>query len=325
MLRIRSRKNVLPYLLTIAALAIFAFYLYHNAEQYQALLALTPTVIFSLLGLTLLFTFTNGLINYLFYRGLGVPLTLNEAIGLAAINTLANQLPFAGGMVSKGVYLKQRYQLTYTRYFSATTALYLCFVAANGLMGLLLLLYHWLVHQSSTPIILWLGFAAMTSTILWLWIPLDVKWIPKKWQGALSKVLNGWQVLSQNWPLVAQLVTVQLLMTILFATRLWIAFTAISQEVRLSQCLLFASATILTRLVSISPGSLGIREGIVAAMAALLGIAPSLSVVAVALDRLISLFLIIAIGTVYTFILSKWLVQTAPLSLEQQKRGKPSP
>lgn len=321
MSRIAGWKSTLPYLLTIAALAIFGFYLYTNLEQYQALLKLTPTVIFSLLGLTLLFTFTNGLINYLFYRGLGVPLTLNEAIGLAAVNTLANQLPFAGGMVSKGVYLKQRYQLTYRRYFSATTALYVCFVAANGLMGLLLLLYHWLIDESSTPFVLWLGFTAMTSTILLLWIPLDVKLGPKKWQSALSKVLNGWQVLSQNWPLVGQLVTVQLLMTILFATRLWIVFTAISQEVYLSECLLFASATILTQLVSISPGSLGIREGIVAAMAVLLGIAPSVSVVAVALDRLISLFLIIAIGTVYTFILSKWIVQTPPLLLEPQERG----
>jgi hypothetical protein len=128
-------KSYLPYILSVAALLVFIAYLYRNAGRYQQLLDLSASSLFLLLGLVLTFISGNGLTNYVFYRGLGLPLTFNEGIGLAAVNTLANQFPFAGGMIAKGVYLKQRYKLTYTRFLSATLALYVCFVAANGVVG----------------------------------------------------------------------------------------------------------------------------------------------------------------------------------------------
>jgi uncharacterized protein (TIRG00374 family) len=91
----------------------------------------------------------------------------------------------------------------------------------------------------------------------------------------------------------------------LFAARFWIAFHALSQEVTWAQCLLFSAATVLTRLANIVPGGLGVREGIVAGVAVILGFQVDASIAAVGLDRLIATVVIVALGVPYTYILSK--------------------
>lgn len=303
-------KTALPHIFSIVALLVFIGYLYLNADRYQQLLDLSAGSLLLLFGLALIIVFINGLINLFLYRGLGVPLTLNEGVGLAAVNTLANQLPFAGGLIAKGVYLKRRYELTYTRFLSATLALYVCFVTANGIVGMVVLGYWALVDDVIVPSLLFLGFLGMTISVFLLWLPIEVRTIPGKWGRRLAQLLQGWQILSQNRLLLAQLIGLQLLMTLIIAGRFWIAFHILSQDVTLAQCILFAAATILTRLVSIMPGGLGVREAIVAGVASALGFDADVSVVAVSIDRLIATMVIIALGTVYTYILSKHAVDT---------------
>lgn len=297
-------KTFLPYVLSVGALAIFVTYLWKNLDQYQRLLRLSPSVLLSLLGLALVFTVTNGAINYFFFKALGVFLTFSESIGLAAVNTLANQLPFAGGLVAKGVYLKQRHQLAYTHFLSATMALYVCFVAVNGAVALGVIGYWTLFGGPSAPLALVLGFAGMLTSLIALWLPIDAPRFPGKVGDRLMQLAEGWHLLSQNVHLVGVMAAFQVFMTILFAGRFWIAFRALSQEVTYTQCLLFSSATVLTRLVSIAPGGLGVREGIVAGIGTLLGFEPGVSAVAVGLDRLIATSMIIVLGTIYTYSLS---------------------
>jgi uncharacterized membrane protein YbhN (UPF0104 family) len=300
-------------------LLVFIGYLYHNIDRYQQLLNMSAGSLLLLLGLVLTLIFTVGLLNYFLYRGLGVLLTLNESIGLAAVNTLANQLPFAGGLIAKGVYLKQRYELAYTRFLSATLALYVCFIAANGAVGVAVLGYWAVVYDTTVPNLLLLGFLGMAASIFLLCLSIDVSVIPGEWGRRLAQLLAGWQVLSQNRLLIGKLVGLQLLTTLIFAGRLWIAFHILSQDVSLAHCILFSAATIMTNLVSIAPGGLGVREAIVAGIASVLGFDLGVSVVAVGIDRLIATLVIIALGTVYTYILSKQVVnaQSEPEPYEQ--------
>lgn len=301
-------RRAIPYLILVAALVIFGVYLYANAERYRSLLALSLAPVGWLLLLSLIFWLANGLINTLFYRGLDIPVTLHEGLGLAAVNTLANQLPFAGGLVAKGVYLKQRYRLTYSRYLSATAALYVCFVAANGALGLVVLAYgQW--RDLDMPVALWLGFALMTAVVAALWLPLQPGWIPGRWQQRAAQLAAGWRVLGQNLPLVLQLTGLQIALTALFAARFWLAFHMLSQSVSFADCLLFAAATVLSRLVSLAPGGLGVREGIVGAMAAVLGFDVGASIVAVGLERLVSTLVVLVVGVIYSYVLGRAAAQ----------------
>lgn len=305
--RATSARALLPTLLFLVALALFGLYIHRNADRFGPLLQISATSLLTLVTLVLVFLVGNGIINLLFYRGLEVPLSINEGVGLAAVNTLANQLPFAGGLVAKGVYLKQKHRLSYTRYFSATLALYVCFVAANGVVGLLVVAYQAWGVGMVVPALLPLGFAIMSSSLLVIALPLGRLPLPAKWRRRVEQLLHGWLMLRQNPSLLLRLLGVQMSLTMLFAARLWLSFHVMSQPVTLADCLLFSAATILSRLVSIAPGGLGVREGIVAGMAALLGLDAGIAVVAVGIDRLISTIIIMIIGTIYSYTMSRGL------------------
>jgi uncharacterized membrane protein YbhN (UPF0104 family) len=306
--RLSNPQSYLPYILFVVAFLIFGTYLYQNVDRYRELLDFSFASFLVLVGLVLLLPLANGLINYLLYRSLGILLPFNESFGLAAVNTLANQLPFAGGLVAKGVYLKQRYDLSYTCFLSATAALYACFVAANGVVGIAVLS----IMDRSVPTLLKVGFGAMTISVFLLWIPADFVFLPGKWRKRFKQLVEGWQVLSRNRKLIIQLVSVQIVTTLVAAGRFWITFRTLSQDVTYAQCLLFAAATILTRLVNIAPGGLGVREGIVAGVASLLGFEAGVSAVAVGIDRLVATSVIIVLGTIYTYVLSKKATDAEP-------------
>ena len=307
----RGLKAILPSVLSVLVLCGFAVYVYLNADRFRDLLNVSLLSILSLCSLVFAAIFLKGLINYLLYRELGASVAVNEGIGLAIVNTVSNQLPFAGGLIAKALYLKKRHQLAYSRYLSATVALYICFMSSNGLVGLGGLAYQRLVGDPA-PLLLTLGFLGMAATILVLWIPIDARFLPGRWAKQVARLIEGWRLLKENHRLVAGAVGLQTALTVLAAARLWIAFHALSQNVTLNHCLLFSSASILTRLVSISPGGLGVREAIIASVASVLGFDLGISAVAVGLERLISTPINIGLGVMYSYTLGKKAVETRP-------------
>ncbi len=312
-------KKSAPYLLSTVILIAFTIYLYRNAEQYQELLHFSFAMLSVQAILMSIFILCHGLNNYLFLRGLNIPISYNEGVGLAAINMLANQLPFTGGVIAKSIYLKQRYQLSYSHFLSATLALYNIFVLTNGVVGLSILLYWRLVDEVAFTPWLFVVFIGMTAAIFMFWLPTDYQFLPDKVRRQLVRLAEGWRILTQNRKLVGQLMSVQVLLLLIFAWRFWIAFHMLSQEINLSQCLLFAAATIVISLVNITPGGLGIREVIVGGLASLLGFDTAVSIVAVGIDRLISTLVIIIMGSIYTVVLSSRLTASKSITNEEQK------
>lgn len=307
---IRKLKPYLPYLLTASALSGFGWYLYNNVERYKQLFdfSLGSLLFLAVLGLAVIVI--HGFINYLLYHRLGAPVTLHEGVGLAAINTFANLLPFTGGMVAKAVFLKQKYKLSYGQFLSATVALYNCFLATNGFIGLIILAFWRVVKGYGASDLLIIAFAIMILTITFLWLPWTTIPLPSKWQAKLVQLSDGWQILGQDWKLTAQLVLLQILLVSLFAGRFWVSFRLVSQNVTFTQCVLFSAATILTRLVGFMPDGLGVREAIVASVAGIIGFDVGVSVVAVGIDRLVSTLLTVALGVTYTHKFSQDLVSS---------------
>ncbi len=302
-------KTYLPTLIVIIAVLIFGYFIYRNAERLSQILNISWWIFFTLLIFILLTAMQNGLVNYLLYKNLGAPISAMSSFGLATINTLANQLPFAGGLIAKGLYLNKKYRLPYAQYLSATGALYICFLATNGIAGLLGILYLYWLKGYPIPIILIIGFGLMVGSLVFLWFPIKVSYLPKRWHSVLEQMKQGWYVFKDNPTLLYRLIAIQTMSIATMSVRFWLAFHVFSQDITMPECLLFASATILTRLVSIAPGGLGVREGIVAGIASMLGFAPGISALAVGLDRLVATITIAILGTIFTYLLSKEAMQ----------------
>lgn len=308
--KIKKVITFIPYLLSISVLIIFAFHIIKEADRYRVLLDFTVGEIISLFGLALCFPVLNGLSNLFLYRILGVNINLSESVGLAAVNTLANQLPLSGGIVAKAIYLKKRYQLQYSYFFSVTLSLYIIFLSTSGLIGLIVINSWWFFNSFERFPFLVIGFMLMTLSIVTLWLPTG--WINRsgKFGQWLNQLADGWSVIGKHPRVLFILVGIQVMMIMIFAGRLWIAFNLLSQNITYLQCIFFSSASILTQIVSITPGGLGIREGIIAGLAAILGFDMGVSIVAVGIDRLIATTLVVVLGTIYTYLLSGKVLTT---------------
>ena len=317
-----GNKHIRSVLLALVGLGIglaFFWYLYTHADEYLRLLRLSVGGLVLLFVLSLGVPLFNGMQNTLLYRSLGVKeFSHRDGFLIAAASSLANQLPVPGGLVSKGFYLKRMHQLSYTLYTSSTVALFVSFLSLDGFVGLLVLLYWALAMDKPASPSLWIGFSLMAASILVFVIPVQSLRLPGALNGRVQRALEGWVHMRRNPLMVLKVLGLQMIMIIFAAARYWLAFHMLSQNVSLGQVLLMSNASILTQVVSIAPGGLGVREAIVGGVAAVLGFDMAVSVLAVGLDRLISTVVIFLVGGVSMLLLGGQLSRK-PIDPEQDK------
>lgn len=304
----------------VGLIAGFLYYLFANRDKYLKLLHLSPAPIGCLLALALVFPILNGWINTYLFRSLGADLSQPEGFLLAGASSLANMLPVSGGIVAKGYYLKRKFDLSYTKFISATAALFVCFIAVNGLIGCCILIYWVLTRRAVVSPLLWIGFGLMAACLLVFLLPLESLRTPGRMREWVREALQGWGLIGKNPGLLAKLIGLQTSLSVLLALRYWIAFHLLSQDVSLAQTLLFSSASVLNQLASFAPGGLGITEAIVGGVASALGFELAISVVAVGLDRLVSTFAIIVVGVFSTAALGRQLSQLPSDAATQEEQ-----
>jgi len=297
--------SILLSVITFGLITGFFYYLYLHKDKYLEILHLSAIRVTLLFLLSLAFPLISGIINTILFRRLGAKISYRDGYHLTAASTLANQLPVSGGIISKGIYLKNRYAIPYTKLLSAMLALFFCFIGTNGLIGLAILFYWIFFTRIIVSPVLLSGFGAMAACLFVFWLPVHRIKFPERILIRINQAIEGWMLLSRSPRLLMKLLGLQGNLLILLAARYWLAFQMLSQDVSLSEALLFATASILTQLVSIAPGGLGVREAIVTAIALTLGFDAGVSVAAVGLDRLISTLVILLTGITSMVILGK--------------------
>ena len=290
-------RSIILAMLSIGLVVGFIYYLYINADQYLQLLNVSASGVAMLFLLSLAFPWLNGVQNTLLYRSLGtMEFSHWDGFHLSATSSLANQLPLPGGIVSKGYYLKRKYNLSYTMYSSSTVALFVCYLSLNGLIGLAILAYWTFILQVHVSLFLWVGFILLTSLVSVFWLPLDRMVLPAGINDRFQRALEGWFHISHHPWMALKIMAVQTIMIFFLAVRYWIAFHMLSQDVNPAQVLLMSNASVLTQMVSLAPGGLGVREVIVGGVASIIGFDTAISVVAVGLDRLVSTLVKLIVG-----------------------------
>lgn len=305
-LKTKFTRFVLQLFISLGIIGAFVYYLYNNSDKYLELLNISKTGVIILFLLSLAFPLLNGMQNTYLYRDLGLARFSHwDGFLITAASTLMNQLPVPGGIISRGYYLKRKHNLSYTKYASSTIALFFYYLTVNGLMGIAVLFYWILIIENEVPSLLLIAFTTMVACFLIFWLPLERIRMPEKIHQWTYQAVDGWEAIGRNPGLLFRLAALQAALVALLSLRYWIAFHMLSQNVSLGQTLLFASASILTQLVSIAPGGLGVREAIVASVATVLGFDAGVSVVAVGLDRLVITVMIVLTGWVSTVVLGK--------------------
>jgi uncharacterized membrane protein YbhN (UPF0104 family) len=128
-----------------------------------------------------------------------------------------------------------------------------------------------------------------------------------RFAGRLGKMLHlfehgGRSRINRVWPALA---LCQVAALLLFAGKLYLAFLMGPERVTFAACLVFSAAAIATRLVSVTPGAIGIREFLIGGIAYLTGFELRDAVIASSLDRLVEIIVVVPVGGISTWLLSR--------------------
>ena len=204
------------------------------------------------------------------------------------------------GVAGVAIYLKRRYGLRITSYLSLSVTVLLLSAVVCGLVGAFVQLA--LAQAAGGPLrgdvlVLFLGAASLATGALMLPPGLRSA-LPTRIFERLSGVHDAWQAMAGRWRALGHIMALHLAAALLRALRLQIVFAAVGVEIPYAVVLLASLLADLATLISVTPGGLGFREAALAYAASLLGVEPSLAILAALVDRLVWSGIVIVFGQV---------------------------
>lgn len=279
------RSNTARILFFIGFLAFFCFILHKN-KDYLDILSLNNLPFFSvMLAVTFINICNRGLINVITFSFERKKINLWEGCKLATINTIGNYLPLSGGLIAKGFILKKKYNISYTHYTAISVYTFITLIAVSGFLGL----YSTLIIQPISYVLL-LGFGVMALLGTFIFVP--VPKVPFMTNYCSTESLHEARIFFRS--VVLWIIIIYAVLLIMATFRLSYSFSILGQKLTFVNVLLLISGSALTRLITITPGAVGVREAIVATLAHLIGMEYQLAIIAVGIDRLAEIIVVFA-------------------------------
>lgn len=288
--------------LTVAALAVLAVFLIRNQAYIAEHWAPRPGAFLAIAALTVATLALRGIANRVLFARLGIDASTGDWFRLVTVSSFTNYLPLSAGMVAKAFFLKRVHLLPYGAFALGQLALLLVIISTNGAVGLATV---GVAFPEQLTGIVGVGFALMllAGALLFLPAPLLDR-LPERFR---SGAVESMPKLRRAWPAVAGL---QLGILLASAGALAIAFDMGAADVGFAPCVVFTAASMLTRLLAITPGAIGIREFLIGGLAYLTGFELRDAVIASTATRTVEIAVVFALGGLYTRRLSSQVISS---------------
>lgn len=302
-----SKQN-LSRLVLLIVIGIAAWYIAGHLEEFRAILHIRAIYLWPIIISVLLQNIVNGYISKEFVLYFDVELDFTEWFGLAVVGAMGNYLtPFRGGAAGRAVYLKKKHELPYTKFMTLFIANYLVVFFLAGVLGAQTLMG---IDGYSK---LFTFFIALSgSVVLFILIFSRIKLPEGRFLSKLSEAITGWKIISANRRILWRICGAVVVNYILVAVQMYYAFTALGFPISPASAWLMGLFSSLGLIISITPGSLGIQEGMVGILAAMFGIGFNQGVMAQGLIRIINIAIIFTLGPLYSYFLSRKLTGPDP-------------
>jgi len=291
--------------LTLAALAVLAVFLFQNRVYIAEHYAPRPGAFFGIAALIVVTLVVRSLSHQMLFGPLGITASSFDWFRLVTVSSFTNYLPLSAGLVAKAFFLKRVHSLPYRTFAVGQIALLVVVVSTNGVLGLATLAIALPGHLTG---VVGAGFALMTASAALMLLPasalaalrrLTGRWLP--WDAEAAPALR------RGWPAAA---VFQVGNVLAMAAAFQIAFSMGSAPVGLAACIVFSAAAMLTRLVAITPGAIGIREFVVGGLAYLTGFELRDAVIASTAVRTVEIAVIFLLGSIFTRRLSDQVISS---------------
>jgi uncharacterized protein (TIRG00374 family) len=249
-----------------------------------------------------------------------IKLQFKEWFGLAVANTMHNYYtPARGGTVLKAFYLKKTHNLAYSKFISLTAGAYLLGFFLASLSAVFFILLSAVLYREfyETVFLISVGLVAGTLLAAFLSIRVRFSWIFKKiprLYNFASNVEKGLFFFKKNKRLLLKVLIFKFLFIVIMAIKLYWAFKAIGVETNLVNILIVQSLVVFSMVLSITPGNLGVREGIIGLLASMLDIPLKQAVLGALVDRAVMMCIVIFLGLIFTRILAEELDKSSSVT-----------
>lgn len=298
------KRNYLSIAILIFLIAWCGIYVKNHINEFKIIsqISVKFTLILCLLSLTIISL--RGYFTKILLEPFKIDLKLREWFGLSFVSTMGNYLvPFRTGAAFRAVYLKTNYDFSYSSFLSTMAATYILNFFFNSIIGMGSIgLIYAKYKMFNIPVFLFFSIAFLILLVI-ITFPLKVSSNRRRFLKSINNIINGWCRIRTNRLLIRNLSFLLLLNAILFLLSINFAFKAFSISLPLIKCLLISAFHSFSILISITPGSLGISEGVIVFTSKLFGISPVESLVVAGLIRAITLFWVLTLGPIWSYFL----------------------
>lgn len=261
------KKYISP-ILTIVVLILFGAYLYNNPQIISQLALVNWIYIVIIMFIYLFVFFLEGIFVLISLKIFNKEILIKESFFLSIVSRIGNYLlPMRAGAIFRATYLKKKYNFEYTKFLSTLYGYYIIFFLLNSFIGVSVLIIRYL-DIKVLSISLLLFFSSIILAMLFL-IFVRVSWSKyiKSDRGLISKILSMIDKFVKGWTLIVRdkrhflmLLLIALGNILLNILIVYIEFISVGKTIDFVGVVIYTCISGLSLLISITPGSLGIRE-----------------------------------------------------------------
>jgi uncharacterized protein (TIRG00374 family) len=213
--------------------------------------------------------FLNGVFIKVILKSFKKTISVLESFYISVISMVGNYfLPARGGAVIRSVYLKKNYNFPYSHFISTLYGYYILVFLINSFLALIALgANHFLNGIVSIPLYIFFGALFILMLILSLAkFPTKTKEIEnrviRKIALFIKNIFNGWNMIANNKKLLFYLLLLSLGNYVFSLLLFWAEFQIVGLETNILNLIMYTCLSGVSLLISITPGSLGIREAV---------------------------------------------------------------
>lgn len=291
-------KKFIEFTVGIVIISGFFWYIYSHIDIFSSVIDISIYNI-GIISIAILMTWVfNSFQAYYLLRTQGVRIGFWEIFLLSTACILADYFPIRSGAFLRMHYLKSIHGLRYTRFASVTSMRTIILIFVTGILGLIGIIGIFSINGAFSFSLTSIFFLMIIFTLISYF-----KKLPK-FESPTSKFVKIWNDFSEGFSIARECpktTTIVLLMIILqllcVGVRIYFSFAVLNVKPSIFLILLLSPLSVLILLLSITPGGIGLREGIMGYITLISGYDFSSGVFAGTVDRAIMLIITLLIGS----------------------------
>jgi uncharacterized membrane protein YbhN (UPF0104 family) len=284
-----QREKLIKILIGVAPMVVFVVLGHKYLDELWRLECVALHFLPIIFLLYLMARFVTSLIMWMGLHRSGCKISVFTGFSLILVASYSNLLIPKSGLGPISVILKRRYGLRYADFSTILVPLGLFQLPTIGILGICLQALLSVAYGIPFESLIGFGFALCIAgpvVIMIFGAP-----VPTRWEGRVPDFLRrvgfSWRKLSQDTSFFFKAFALHILILLLRALRLGIAFHSFDLWFGFAEVWLVSLLGDLMLLASFTPSGLGLREAVIAYGSHQLGVDPSMAVTVAVLDRLV--------------------------------------